>query len=199
MPCCRAARSHRRRYVAELDAAGVDGAILVSAFTMYRYDASYALEVHSRHPARFAARQAGRPGRSRRRRVIADWKRTPGAVGVRMLLARSGLADRRRRSRPQPRAGDGGAALAARQPAHRRSARPGHRADPPQSRYADHRRSPGPGAAARAAGAGRALGRAAEGADARRSSTTSPSRSPARARCRARPTLSTTSGTRCAA
>ena len=29
--------------VAAMDAAGVDGAILVSAFTMYRYDASYAL------------------------------------------------------------------------------------------------------------------------------------------------------------
>ena len=36
--------------VARLDAAGVDGAILVSAFTMYRYDASYAVEVRNRHP-----------------------------------------------------------------------------------------------------------------------------------------------------
>ena len=40
--------------VAVLDAAGVDGAILVSAFTMYRYDASYAVEVRNRHPNRFA-------------------------------------------------------------------------------------------------------------------------------------------------
>src|SRR4029077_5499456 len=40
--------------VATMDAAGVDGAILVSAFTMYRYDASYALDVHKRHPDRFA-------------------------------------------------------------------------------------------------------------------------------------------------
>ena len=40
--------------VATLDASGVDGAILVSAFTMYRYDASYALEVQRRHPGRFA-------------------------------------------------------------------------------------------------------------------------------------------------
>jgi hypothetical protein len=39
--------------VAAMDAVGVDGALLVSAFTMYRYDASYALEVHAAHPGRF--------------------------------------------------------------------------------------------------------------------------------------------------
>ena len=31
--------------VAAMDAVGVDGAVLVSPFTMYRYDASYAVEV----------------------------------------------------------------------------------------------------------------------------------------------------------
>jgi predicted TIM-barrel fold metal-dependent hydrolase len=36
--------------VAAMDAVGVDVAILVSPFTMYRYDASYALEVKKRHP-----------------------------------------------------------------------------------------------------------------------------------------------------
>jgi len=40
--------------VAAMDAVGVDGAILVSAFTMYRYDASYAIAVQKRHPNRFA-------------------------------------------------------------------------------------------------------------------------------------------------
>ena len=40
--------------VAAMDAVGVDGAILVSPFTMYRYDASYALDTHGRHPGRFA-------------------------------------------------------------------------------------------------------------------------------------------------
>ena len=39
--------------VAAMDAVGVDGAILVSPFSMYRYDASYALEVYARHPGRF--------------------------------------------------------------------------------------------------------------------------------------------------
>src|SRR5215468_10933505 len=40
--------------VAAMDAVGVDGAILVSPFSMYRYDASYALEVGKKHPGRFA-------------------------------------------------------------------------------------------------------------------------------------------------
>ena len=77
--------------VAHLDAAGVDGAILVSAFTMYRYDASYAVEVRNRHPGRFALVKPVDPANPAVEEVIADWKRTPGTVGVRMLLARSGL------------------------------------------------------------------------------------------------------------
>ena len=50
--------------VAAMDKVGVDGAIFISAFSMYRYDASYAVEVQRAHPGRFAHRQAGRPGRS---------------------------------------------------------------------------------------------------------------------------------------
>jgi L-fuconolactonase len=78
--------------VATLDAAGVDGAILVSAFTMYRYDASYALEVYKQHPGRFALIKPVDPANPAVADIIADWKRTPGAVGVRMLLLRAGLA-----------------------------------------------------------------------------------------------------------
>ncbi|MEE3006307.1 MAG: hypothetical protein VX638_12780, partial [Chloroflexota bacterium] len=33
--------------VAAMDAVGVDGALLVSPYNMYRYDASYALEVYA--------------------------------------------------------------------------------------------------------------------------------------------------------
>ena len=40
--------------VAAMDEVGVDGALLVSPWTMYRYDASYALEVYAAHPDRFA-------------------------------------------------------------------------------------------------------------------------------------------------
>src|ERR1700739_907861 len=39
--------------VASMDAVGVDGAVLVSPFSMYRYDASYALQVFAAHPGRF--------------------------------------------------------------------------------------------------------------------------------------------------
>jgi hypothetical protein len=39
--------------VAAMDAVGVDGAVLVSPFSMYRYDASYAKEVYAAHPDRF--------------------------------------------------------------------------------------------------------------------------------------------------
>ena len=78
--------------VAAMDAVGVDGAILVSAFTMYRYDASYALTVHQRHPDRFALIKPVDPADPGVADIIADWKRTPGTVAVRMLLVRSGLA-----------------------------------------------------------------------------------------------------------
>jgi len=78
--------------VATMDAAAVDGAILVSPFTMYRYDASYALEVKKRHPGRFALIKPVDPTDPAVADVIAEWKRTPGTVGIRMLLARAGLA-----------------------------------------------------------------------------------------------------------
>src|SRR6202007_230945 len=38
--------------VAEMDKVGVDGAIFISAFSQYRYDASYAVEVQRAHPGR---------------------------------------------------------------------------------------------------------------------------------------------------
>jgi predicted TIM-barrel fold metal-dependent hydrolase len=78
--------------VAKMDEAGVDGAILVSAFTMYRYDASYALSVHRAYPARFALVKPVDPANPTVEDIVAEWKRTPGAVACRMLLARSGLA-----------------------------------------------------------------------------------------------------------
>jgi L-fuconolactonase len=76
--------------VAAMDENGVDGAILISAFTMYRYDASYAVSVRKRYPQRFALIKPVDPGNPAVGEVIADWKRTPGAVAVRMLLVRGG-------------------------------------------------------------------------------------------------------------
>ena len=40
--------------VAAMDVVGVDGALLVSPYTMYKYDASYALDVYAKHSDRFA-------------------------------------------------------------------------------------------------------------------------------------------------
>ena len=79
--------------VAEMNAVGVDGAILVSAFTMYRFDASYAVAVQKRHSDRFAMVKPVDPANPAVAEIITDWKRTPGAVAARMLLVRGGLTE----------------------------------------------------------------------------------------------------------
>ena len=79
--------------IAAMDAVGVDGAILVSAFTMYRYDASYAIAVQKRNPDRFAVVKPVDPADPAVAEIIADWKRTPGAVAARMLLVRAALTE----------------------------------------------------------------------------------------------------------
>jgi predicted TIM-barrel fold metal-dependent hydrolase len=79
--------------VVAMDDAGVDGAILVSPFTMYRYDATYALEVRKRDSGRFALIKPVDPADPAVAEVIADWKRAPGTVGIRMLLVRGGLSE----------------------------------------------------------------------------------------------------------
>ena len=40
--------------VKAMDEVGVDGALLISVFAMYRWDASYAVGVHKQFPNRFA-------------------------------------------------------------------------------------------------------------------------------------------------
>jgi predicted TIM-barrel fold metal-dependent hydrolase len=72
--------------VAAMDAVGVDGAILVSPFSLYRYDASYALEVHAQHPDRFGLVKPVDPGDPAVADTIAEWAATPGTVGVRLML-----------------------------------------------------------------------------------------------------------------
>jgi L-fuconolactonase len=80
--------------VAAMDKVGVDGAIFISAFSMYRYDASYAVEVQRAHPGRFAIVKPVDPDDPAVGDVIADWKRTPGAVGVRIMLTKEPGRDR---------------------------------------------------------------------------------------------------------
>ena len=74
--------------VAAMDKLGIDGAIFISAFSMYRYDASYAVEVQRAHPGRFGIVKPVNPDDPAAADVIAEWKRTPGAVGIRIFLDR---------------------------------------------------------------------------------------------------------------
>jgi L-fuconolactonase len=72
--------------VAAMDAVGVDGAVLVSAFTMYRYDASYAISVRKAHPGRFAMVKPVDPTDPGVAETIADWAGTDCAVGIRIMM-----------------------------------------------------------------------------------------------------------------
>jgi L-fuconolactonase len=72
--------------VTAMDAVGVDGAVLVSPHSLYRFDASYALEVHRKHPDRFALVKPVDPDDAGVEETIADWVATPGTVGIRLML-----------------------------------------------------------------------------------------------------------------
>jgi L-fuconolactonase len=74
--------------VAAMDAVGVDGALLVSPFTMYGYDASYALEVHAAHSGRFGLIKPVDPTDPGVADTIADWAATEGTVAIRLMLNR---------------------------------------------------------------------------------------------------------------
>lgn len=72
--------------VAAMDALGVDGALLISPFSLYRYDASYAQEVYARHPGRFGLIKPFDPRSESVADDIAEWAKTPGVVGARIML-----------------------------------------------------------------------------------------------------------------
>ncbi|MBV9250177.1 MAG: amidohydrolase [Acetobacteraceae bacterium] len=71
-----------------MDEVGVDGALLVSPFTMYGYDASYALEVYAAHPGRFGLIKPVNPSDPKVADTIAAWAATRGTVGVRIMMNR---------------------------------------------------------------------------------------------------------------
>jgi L-fuconolactonase len=72
--------------VAAMDEVGVDGAIFISSFSMYRYDGSYAEEVARAHPGRMAIVKPVDPDDRNVADVVAKWKKTQGAVGIRIFL-----------------------------------------------------------------------------------------------------------------
>ena len=134
-----------------------DAAIIVSTFNLYRYDPSYALEVYGKYPEQFRVVKPIDVTDPAIDDVCADWAKTEGAVGVRIMLRdelESDPADARL-NRAFAAAGkhglpvnflcwsrlDDGAELIRR-----------------KCRYGDRHRPPWPAAAKPAAGAGGAMG-----------------------------------------
>jgi predicted TIM-barrel fold metal-dependent hydrolase len=74
-----------------MDEVGVDGGLLVSVHTMYRYDASYAIDAYNRHPDRFALIKPVDPTDPGVAETIEAWKRQPGAVAIRIMM-RAGVS-----------------------------------------------------------------------------------------------------------
>src|ERR1700732_2095939 len=71
--------------VAAMDAVRVDGAVLVSPFSMYRYDSSYALQVYAAKPGR-----PDRPRGGRHERRLGGYR---GHGGIRIMLRDEVSAD----------------------------------------------------------------------------------------------------------
>ena len=79
--------------VAAMDTVGVDGAILVSPFALYGFDASYAAEVGAAHPSRFGLVKPVDTTRTDIADVVGDWAATKGTVGIRIMLNQTASAD----------------------------------------------------------------------------------------------------------
>ncbi len=76
-----------------MDSVGVDGALLVSPYSMYRYDASYAIEVYAAHPGRFGLIKPIDPSDPAVKDIISDWASIEGSVAIRIMMAHGGAID----------------------------------------------------------------------------------------------------------
>ncbi|UYN97464.1 MAG: amidohydrolase [Enhydrobacter sp.] len=72
--------------VKAMDEVGVDGALLVSVFTMYRWDASYAVAVQKQYPGRFAVIKPVDSADPKVGETIAEWAKMPGTVAIRIMM-----------------------------------------------------------------------------------------------------------------
>ena len=79
--------------VAALDAAGVQGAVLVASVILYGYDPSYAEAVYDAYPDRFRLVKPVDPGDPGVGETVAHWAGRPGVVGVRLMLTPHGPED----------------------------------------------------------------------------------------------------------
>jgi len=69
-----------------MNAVGVDAAILVSPFSLYRYDASYAVQVYAANPTRFRLIKPVDTTNAGVSDVVAEWAAAKGTVGIRVFL-----------------------------------------------------------------------------------------------------------------
>jgi L-fuconolactonase len=60
---------------------------------MYRYDPSYAISVHAKHPGRFALVKPFDPSDPSVAEAIAEWAATKGVVGARIMMNRDVSSD----------------------------------------------------------------------------------------------------------
>ncbi len=72
--------------VAAMDAVGVDGAVLVSPWTLYRYDASFVIDVQRSHPDRIALSKPFDPLGEGVGEQVVEWSTQPGVVSARIMM-----------------------------------------------------------------------------------------------------------------
>ncbi len=72
--------------VAAMDKAGVDAAVIVSSYSMYRFDPSYAMQVYAADPERFRVVKPVDVTRAGLEEDVAEWARRKGTVGIRVML-----------------------------------------------------------------------------------------------------------------
>jgi L-fuconolactonase len=77
-----------------MDEAGVDEAVLVSAWSNYRFDPSYALQAADAHPERFTVVAPVDPDRPDMDEFVSHWKTLPNTVGLRQMLLAEAEAER---------------------------------------------------------------------------------------------------------
>jgi predicted TIM-barrel fold metal-dependent hydrolase len=69
-----------------MDEVGVDGALLISVYTMYKWDASYAVSVQKQFPNRFALIKPVDSNDPKVGETIEEWAKMDGTVAVRIMF-----------------------------------------------------------------------------------------------------------------
>ncbi len=78
--------------VAAMDSVGVDGALLISPYTIYGYDSSYCEGVRDQYPGRFGLIAPFDPNAPNLGEAVDAWAERPGVVGARIVLSFEGVS-----------------------------------------------------------------------------------------------------------